>query len=135
MNRLFRRLRYFFRQRQFERELDEEMDFHREMLAHRTPEERGLGNTTLAREDARGVWLAGWIDSVAQDLRYAARGLGRDKTFTLVSLAALGTAIGLNTSLFTTFNGMMWRPGRPRAARVVTVLGSERAAVDHPRGI
>jgi hypothetical protein len=38
---------------------------------------RALGNVTLAREDARAVWIAPWLESVYQDIRYAVRSLRR----------------------------------------------------------
>ena len=65
MSVLLRRLAYLFRRRRAERELAEELQFHREMAQrdlHRSgvPEDeavravsRAMGNTTLAREDAR----------------------------------------------------------------------------------
>jgi len=103
--RLLRRVQYWLHRRRHERELAEEMDFHRAMTTG-----PAFGNATLAREDARSLWIGLWLDGVAQDLRYAVRSLRRDPAFTIVALGALGAAIGLNTSLFTTFNGVMWRP-------------------------
>ena len=34
---------------------------------------RTMGNMTLAREDARAAWMAPWLESVWQDLRYGVR--------------------------------------------------------------
>jgi hypothetical protein len=50
------------------------------------------------------VWIWPWLQSVWQDASYAARNLRRQPGFTLVALLTLGTAIGLNTSLFTVFH-------------------------------
>ena len=56
--------------------------------------------------DAGAVWL----QSVWQDASYGARNLRRQPGFTLVALLTLGTAIGLNTSLFTVFHIAALRP-------------------------
>jgi len=123
--RLVRRLRYFWNRRKLEAELAEEMEFHQAML-HSRP---AMGNTTLAREDARAIWIWPWLESVYQDLVYAVRSLRRQPGFTLVAILALTFAIGLNTSLFTVFNAITRRPWAvPNTARVVRVL----AAVKNP---
>src|SRR5262245_9933865 len=135
MNRLFRRVVYFLRQRRLDAELAEEMEFHRRERqarledsgvpaaeAERTSRRR-LGNVTLAREDARGVWIAPSLDSVWQDVRQALVGLRRDPAFTLVASLALATAIGLNVGLFTAYDAFMWQPWPVAdAARFVTML-------------
>src|SRR6185436_2581199 len=119
MRTLLRRLAYLVRLGRHTRELDEEMAFHRSLSGS-----SAFGNTTLAGEDAKAIWISPSIGSVTQDLRYAARSLWRDKAFTLVSLGALAAAIGLTTSLFSAFYGVMWRPWPvPDADRVVTLLG------------
>jgi len=141
MLKLVRRLRYLLRLRSIETELREEMEFHRALKQQQLEESgatgveaaeasrRALGNMTLAREDARSVWVSSWMESVWQDIRYALRGLRREPGFTLLSLVALGGAIGLNTSLFTAFNGFMWRPWPVKdPARVVTLVDEKSRA-------
>jgi predicted permease len=102
-------------------ELAEEMEFHRAMLSDegRTA---AMGNRTLARENARGVWIWPWLESLWQDAVYAVRTMRRQPGFTLTALAALGSAIGVNTSLFTIFNAVALRPW-PVAdpSRIVTI--------------
>ena len=51
MSKLLRRVEYWLRRRERDAELAEEMEFHRAMLGERAP--GAMGNTTLAREDAR----------------------------------------------------------------------------------
>ena len=80
MRQLLRRLWSLLRQRQHERDLAEEVESHRAMLQDRfersglSPTEgdyvsrRAIGNVTLAREDARDVWIWRWLDTPARDI-------------------------------------------------------------------
>jgi len=102
--KLFRRIDYWLHHREREAELAEELEFHR---SH--GDSAGLGNGTLAREDARAIWIWPWLESVGQDLRYAIRNLRRQPGFALLALLTLGVAIGLNTSLFAVFDAVALR--------------------------
>lgn len=120
--KLLRRLRYWLRRGECDAELAEEMDFHRAMLAQSGAARTAMGNTTLAREAARAVWIGPWLESFWQDAVYACRTMLREKGFTITALLALGSAIGLNTSLFTIFNAVALRPWMVRdPSQVVTV--------------
>ena len=110
MTRLLRRLRYWFQRGKMDAELAEEMEFHRAMLASGGTAGAAMGNTTLAREEAREVWIWPWLESVWRDSAYAVRAMLRQPAFTITALLALGSAIGLNTSLFTIFNAVALRP-------------------------
>jgi putative ABC transport system permease protein len=105
VTRLLRRLGYLIRQRRHARELAEEMAFHRAMTSG-----RAFGNGALAAEDARSVWIATSLESLGQDLRYAARCLRREPGFAALAVLTLGVTVGLNTSVFTAFNAIMFRP-------------------------
>jgi predicted permease len=102
------------RNRRFARDLEEELEFHRRMaeqdLGSAEAARRAMGNETLMREEARAVWLAPWLESVWQDLRYAIRSLRQAPGFTLAAAGALALAIGINTSYFTVFNSIAIRP-------------------------
>lgn len=104
--KLYRRLKYWMNARQNQADLAEEMEAHRQMAG----DLRAMGNTTLAREDARAIWIWPWLESVMQDIRYALRNLRSQPGFAAVAILALGCAIGLNTSLFTVFNAIALRP-------------------------
>jgi predicted permease len=111
MRKLIRRIQYLFRRRQFEADLAEEMEFHLAMKQTEGPQaRRAMGNATLAREEARAVWIWPWLESVWQDLVYGIRTMRRQPAFALVALLALGVAVGLNTVFFTVFNGVALRP-------------------------
>ena len=98
MRDLLRRVWYVIRQRQFERDLAEEIEFHRakareELERNGVPRanaedaaRRAIGNTTLAREDSRGVWIWPWLESIWQDAAYAIRAFWRQPGCCAVSV-------------------------------------------------
>jgi putative ABC transport system permease protein len=112
MTAFLRRLGYWVRRRRAADELDEELQFHRDMAERDlrqdgvTPSDaqravrRSMGNTMVAREDARAVWVAPWIDGFGQDIRLAVRSLRRSPGLVIVSALSLGLGLGLNTVLF-----------------------------------
>jgi len=69
------------------------------------------------------VWAWPRLESVWQDTRFAIRTLRRQPGFVLVSVVVLGVTIGLNTSLFTVFAGLVLRPrpGLTAPEQVVTM--------------
>jgi hypothetical protein len=132
--KIFRRLLYFVRQRQMEADLAEELEAHRQMTRDRALSDgaapadaqaashRVMGNLTLAREEARAAWIAPWLESVWQDLRYGVRHLLAHPAFTITTAATLLLATVLNTSFFTLFNATVLRTWPvPDAGRVVMV--------------
>jgi len=112
MTTFLRRVAYWLRSRRAGDELQEELQFHRDMAEQDLRRDgltasdaarsvrRVMGNTTLAREDARAMWVAPWFDSLLQDIRLGARSLRRSPGLVVVSALSLGLGIGLNTVLF-----------------------------------
>src|SRR4029079_16433018 len=49
-----------------------------------------------------------WLDGIFYDLRFTLRGLRRDRTFTLAAVAMLAIAIGLNVTVFTVMDAMLF---------------------------
>jgi predicted permease len=121
MMSLLRRLRYVFRQHRIEAEMAEEIEAHRLMAEDRerrggapprdaaAASHRAMGNVTLAREDARAVWISPWVESAWQDVAYALRMLRRAPAFTATLVLVLGLGIGATTAVFTLVDALILR--------------------------
>ena len=68
---------------------------------------RRMGNVTLAREDARAVWIAPWLDNVQRDIAYACRVLVQRPVFTLAIVLVMGLGIGSTTGVFALLDALV----------------------------
>ena len=101
-----RRLGYLLRRQEREDELRQEMEAHREQMG----QPPAFGNMLRLREDARDAWGWRWLDSLAQDTRFAWRTLRRSPGFSITVIASLSLGIGVNTGMFSFVNGLLVRP-------------------------
>src|SRR5215467_420898 len=103
-------------------ELDEEIRAHFAMaVAERikrgeSPEEataaarREFGNVGHVKEVTRETWGGVWFERMLQDVRFTFRSLRRAPGFTAVAVLTFALAIGVNTTMFTVVNGILFRP-------------------------
>src|SRR3977135_2865625 len=133
-----RRLRYWLARSERQRLLWEEMEFHiesmvQDLVAQGTPEpearaaaRRKFGNMTQNSEEARSVWIARWMNDLAQDLRHAFRGMRRDAGFTTFVILIAGLGIGASSTIFGVVNALLVRPLPFRdAGRLVWIVNEE----------
>jgi hypothetical protein len=66
-----------------------------------------------AHRDSRGV---AWVDSIVFDIRLALRMIRRDRIYAATAILMLAVALGLNTTVFTVMDAMLFR-GFPHVSR------------------
>ena len=122
MRTMFSRFRSLLRRSRLDDELAEEIETHRAMLQARlersgmTPGEaapasrRAIGNATLAREDARAIWIWPWVDAAKQDVLYALRTLRHHRGFAAAIIVVTSLGIGAVTSVFGVLDALVLRP-------------------------
>ncbi len=120
--RILRRLALWLRFRAHGAELEEELSFHREaitedLVAHGTSPadahaaaRRAMGNETLMREEARGVWLWPSLEAIWQDGKATLRGLRASSAFTAGVMLTFGLGVGANAAMFSLIDPLMFRP-------------------------
>ena len=141
--RVLRRLARLFRVRREEIALAEELEYHRAMIQAdlesrgassaeaAAASRRAMGNVTLAREDAREVWIIRWADQLLRDIRYGLRGLQHEPTFALASLLTLALGVGTTTAVFSIADAELWKPlpfSQPEQLVAITSRGAAPTA-------
>jgi putative ABC transport system permease protein len=122
MGEWLRRFRHLIRRSREDSDLREEMDAHRAMRQAQLEREglstaaaalasrRALGNVTLAREDARDVWVVRWVQTLRQDVRQGYRALLKSPQLTATMLFTLILGLGANAATFGMVDRLVLRP-------------------------
>jgi len=122
--------RHVFFRRLVRREIDQELDFHLEMRTNenrvrgleaslaRRASLRRFGDIGRVRDECHAIGEArvrryrrrDMLDSVWQDVKFAARNLVRRPGFTAIILTTLALGIGATTAIFSVVDGVLLRP-------------------------
>jgi putative ABC transport system permease protein len=118
----WRRLRNLAGEDRHSREIEEELALHLDLkteentAAGMAPDEarrdaiRAFGNRTALQERTRDLDVPLWLDRMAQDLRFALRGLRSGRGSVAILILSLALGIGANTALFTLLYTLLLRP-------------------------
>jgi len=103
-------------------ELQQEMEAHLQFLIDenlergipleeaRVAARREFGNAAIVRERSYQSWQFPTFESLAQDIRYAMRGIVRAPVFSLIVILTLAVGIGANTAIFSAVYAVLLKP-------------------------
>ena len=131
-------------------EVREELEFHLAMreqwnVEHGMRHEEArrdarvrFGNPVTWRERLNGLEWGTLVSSVLRDLAYGWRTLWRNARFTAVAVFALALGIGINTTIFTAYKGLILRrveardPNRIVAFSLLRQSGNRNYQISYP---
>jgi predicted permease len=137
------RLNALIHRRAFDRDLEDEIGFHLAMRerkrqdlglgpdAARHATRRRFGNVTLLKEDTREMRTFTLLETLWQDVCFAARTLRKSPAFLAVVVLSLALGIGANSTIFSVLNAVLYRPlPYPQPDRLMAIWETESGRQD-----
>ena len=146
MSGFLRRFLNLFRDERLSADAEREMSFHleervdelmRSGLSREAAESqarRQFGNRTVIKERTRDADLLGWLASIADDVRYALRGMRSSPGFAAIAVLSLALGIGANTAIFSLMNAVVLRTLPVRDPASLISVSDERPSQPHYSG-
>ena len=143
--KLFRKFLALFRKETLDAEMAEEMRMHLErrtqanLAAGMSDEEalyaarRQFGGVEQLKEVARDGRGVRWLEEGLRDLRFAFRQLARTRGFSVIALLTIALGIGVNTSMFSMLNALLFHvPPYPEAENLLRLFRTTPAVDSGP---
>ena len=127
-------IRNWWRKRRADAELDEEVRGYADLLAQekirngmdeaqaRREAKMELGGVEQVKEQVRGIRAGHFLETLWQDIRFAARMLRKNPGFTAVAVLTLALGIGANAAIFSMVDGLILRMPPVAKPEQVTTL-------------
>ncbi len=92
-----------------------------------------FGGMEAVKESVRDRWTLAWLETAWQDLRYAARGLGRSPAFAATAIISLALGLGASLAIFTVADNLLLRalPYRDASQLVMIWEAQPSQGIDH----
>jgi predicted permease len=138
VRRFFVQFASLFDRRRAEREFDAELVAHLALLQEEferrgmTPQQaRGearlkLGGIEQAKQLHREARTLHWLETLAQDMRFALRMMRKNPGFTTVAVLTLALGIGANTAIFSVIDGILWQPSPYAETQQIVTISSTK---------